>query len=351
MTIVHIPSSLAGGGAEQMVLQLAKESNASVKTIVISIADVKTLEQKFLDANIEVHFLGVNSFKNRSLISGLKKLHSLVKDKDDVIFHCHMFHAAIFGAYYNVFYKKIPTVFTLHTNKLDSFARRLGLYFTKPFRKADIIFSENASKWYLKKNHVIPNGVDFSMFNPNENRRIDTSSTFKFLFLGRMHEPKNPLYLVKAANLLKTSGLANFEFSIVGDGHMKTELVTMIEKHNLSAHFKFHGFQNNIKPFLDEAHCLLLPSIREGMPIVILEAAAAKLPIITTAVGSIPDFLNSSNAYISDLKYFHENMIDVIHNYSDAKERADKLYHEIKSMFDIKSVYNKHIELYKSLLQ
>ena len=54
ITIVHLSSSLGGGGAEQMVFQLAKQSNPIIKTIVISISELNTLEDKFINENIVV---------------------------------------------------------------------------------------------------------------------------------------------------------------------------------------------------------------------------------------------------------------------------------------------------------
>ena len=355
MTIVHILSSFSGGGAENMVLQLAKQSNQNVKTVVISISQVNTItnaasiEDKFIQENIEVHCLDITSFKNASLKRGLKKLNAITKTLEHPVFHCHMFHSVLLATFLNIAYTRVPVVFTLHTNKLESISRRWLLFLTKSFRKKDIIFSINSKKWYLKNSKVIPNGVDFEYFSQNITLQQEVSKPFVFLFLGRLHTPKNPLYMVTAAKLLIDNNITEFVIHVVGGGDMEEELKEHIDKNNVSKHFKLLGFHNNVKPFLAEANCLMLPSIREGMPIVILEAAAAKLPIIATPVGSIPDFLNNSNAYLSNLDVFHESMIDVILNYENTKPKADKLYDEVKSAFDINSVYNEHLKLYKSL--
>lgn len=350
ITIVHISSSLGGGGAEQMVFQLAKHSNLNVKTIVISISELNTLEEKFIDEHIETHFLNITSFRDSTLLLGLKKLHSIVENYENVIFHCHQFHGGLLGMLYNLKYKGIPITYTMHTNKVASKGRRWLLFFTKHLRKKDIIFSKNSKKWYLKNSVVIPNGVDFNAFNSDIERNYNPSNPFVFLFLGRLSTPKNPLSLITFVKELKNNNITNFIIHVVGDGSMRQALEDSIFKNQLENHFKLFGFKNNIKDVIDQAHCLILPSFWEGMPVAIIEAAASKLPVIATPVGSIPDFLNQSNAIVSDVNSFPEQMISVIENYDVAKGKAQTLYKEIKSIFNIDSVYLEHLRVYQSTL-
>lgn len=349
MTIIHLSSTLGGGGAEHIVLELSKKSSPGIRTVVVSISDLNTIEHKFVKNNIEVHFLGVNSFKNKTLLQGLKKFKKILHNVEKPIIHSHQFYGGIFAVLYTMFIQKVPVLFTLHTNKLNPFYKRLLLFFTKPFRQIDIIFTKSSKKWYLKNNAIISNGVDFAAFEKNNNRIYAAGTTFKYLFLGRLSQPKNPLFMIKAAKYLLENDMSDFIINVVGEGNMRNQLIRDIKDHDLTDHFKLLGFQDDISSFLFDAHCLILPSIREGMPVVILEAAASKLPIIATAVGSIPDILNQSNSYISSLNQFPKSMIAVKKNYKEALEKADSLYEEIKSTHDIKNVYREHLNLYNSL--
>lgn len=351
MTIIHVSSSLGGGGAQQMILQLAKLSNPEIKTIIFSISHVDTLLNKFSSNNIDVHFLNITSFRNSSLIHAVKKLHSIVKDLNAPVFHCHQFHGILLGVIYNSFYSKIPIIATLHTNKVASYLRRLLLFLTKPFRKKDIIFSINSAKWYLKNDEIIPNGVDFEKLKIETKRSYDKSNEFQFLFLGRLNTPKNPLYLIKAVKLLLKEGIGKFKIIIVGDGDMKPELTDQISSNQLENHFNLMGYKDDIRPYLSKSHCLILPSLWEGMPVAIIESAAAKLPVISTPVGSIPDFLNSSNSYISNINDFHISMIEVMKDYNTAIKKSEKLYNELESSFNIINVYNRHLQVYKSVVK
>lgn len=350
MTIIHLSSSLGGGGAEQMVLQLAKKSHPIIRTIVISISSDNELENQFKECGIEYYFLNINSFKNRTLIDGIQKLTYILNNINDGIFHCHQFHGFTLGFIYNLFYKAKPIVFTLHSSVVEKLNRKILLYFTKPFRKKDIIFSKNARKWFLKNSIIIPNGVDFEQLSNLEPRVFQKGSNFCFLYLGRLSEEKNPLSMIKFARELIEGNVFNFRINVVGQGNLKQQLEDLIKEAKLENHFNILGFQSNVRRFLLEAHCMILPSLWEGMPVVLIEAAAAKLPIISTPVGSIPDFLNNKNATVSDLSFFSSAMKTMILKYDEAILKSEILYQESKDNFKIENVFEKHLHLYKSIL-
>lgn len=342
---------MAGGGAQQMILQLAKKSNPEFRTIVFSISSVNTIEEKFKENGIEYHFLNINSFKNPTLIDGLRKLHSVLKDIPDAVFHCHQFHGNFLAVLYKIFYQgKIRFAYTMHTNKVESVVRRIFLFITKPLRSADIIFSHNSNKWYLKNTAVIPNGVDFSSFTANTKRNHKKSDTFSFLYLGRLSSEKNPFQLIDAAQYLVQNNVNDFIIEYVGDGGLREELEKEIDTKQLGKFFKFHGFQSHIQPFIQNSHCLVLPSFREGMPVVIIEAAAALLPVIATPVGSIPDFMNEANGYLCEPQEFGKTMMHVLRSYEEALVKANELNSDVKTIFDIDKVYLQHLSLYRSYL-
>lgn len=346
MTVVHINIGLGGGGAEHILLELAKKGNQDgVKTIIVSISNIDIIEHKFKEQNIEYHYLNVNSIA--SFFKGLNKLHTIIIPLKNTVLHCHMFHGLMMGICYNLRYKKIPIIFTLHNILVEHVYRRFLLFFTKPLRKVDINFSKNSNKWYLKPVTVIANGVDFEKFHILKERTyIKNKDIFVFLFLGRIEEQKNPLYLIDIVSNLIKYGKNNFEIHIAGDGNMRTELEQLISENEYSKYIKILGFQNNVKNVMEQSHCLILPSLWEGLPVSLIEASANKLPIITTPVGSIPEYFNDTNSYVVDLKHFHTAMNSVMDNYDRAIARAEKLFKNNRNVFDINIVYEKHKLLY-----
>jgi glycosyltransferase involved in cell wall biosynthesis len=350
MTIIHISGSLGGGGAEQMVLQLASKSHNSIKTKVFALADLNELENEYAKMSIDYNFLHVNSFKNKSLLNGLKLLRSNIKNDKDIIFHCHQFHSVLIALIYNLRYKAKPIVFTLHSSVLKSFSRKLILLLTKPFRDADIIFSKNAKNWFLKNSIVIPNGIDFKKFHNEESKNYSKQDVFEYLYVGRLSSEKNPLALIDFAIELKRNTNSKFIINVLGSGELHDKFKELIKLNHLEQTIFLRGFTTDILPYFKKAHCFLLPSHWEGMPVVLIEAAATKLPILSTPVGSIPDFLNKTNATVCSLVDFPSNMLHIMDNYELSYQKSKILYSELKEHFDINNVYKKHLELYKSLI-
>ncbi len=350
MTIVHLIVGLGGGGAEHLVLELARKSKSlNIKTIVISVTSVNTIEFKFKNNDIEIYYLNIS--KISQFWNGLNRLKQILKTEENMNFHCHMFHALIIGLFYNLYVNKTTIVFTLHNTIVPEWYRRMILFLTKPCRAADINFSQGVKKWYLRNSIVIPNGVDFSLFKCEPKTYDAKKDIFNFLFLGRIEEQKNPFILIELAKSLLKKNEVNFIINLAGDGSLRFQLEEKILTNNLQNHIKILGFQNHTKKLFECSHCLILPSLWEGLPISLIEASAAKLPIITTPVGSIPDFFTPKNTEISELNNFANTMLKVIKNYETALNKADQLYEDNKSIFDINSVFEQHLKVYKTVLK
>lgn len=153
--------------------------------------------------------------------------------------------------------------------------------------------------------------------------------------------------MIEIANELKDE--FDFEIQIVGHGYLKEELENLIQKYDLNEYVKLLGLRNDISELLNQSHCLLMPSLWEGLPIVILEAGASNLPIIATPVGSIPSLLNDENAYLVELNEFKNIMIEVLNNYENAKLKGKKLFENIKVKYSIEAVIEAHENIYREL--
>jgi len=135
-----------------------------------------------------------------------------------------------------------------------------------------------------KKAHLIESsGVDTDYFSPSfceENKK----EKFTFLYVGRFLKDKGLLELVKAFERLKSEN-PKVELYLVGDvdegnpqSIKREELKSWLDKGLVN----WIGFQKDVRPFYCLADCVVLPSYREGIPRVLLEAMAMGKPIITT---------------------------------------------------------------------
>jgi glycosyltransferase involved in cell wall biosynthesis len=93
-----------------------------------------------------------------------------------------------------------------------------------------------------------------------------------------------------------------------------------------------------------------MPSLWEGMPISILEAGMAKLPIIATAVGSISEILNSDCGIVTNLNDFESKMKWALINYNSLKKYGENLRKKIIKDYSIDRTLELHESMYKLVL-
>lgn len=176
---------------------------------------------------------------------------------------------------------------------------------------------------------------------------------FIFGYIGRLIETKGIDILIESFNLLKEK-YSDLALIIIGDGEEKEKLINLIKKYNLSGEVYFIGYKKDIFNWLNIYDCLILPSKREGLPMVILEAMAMKKIVIAAATGGIPELIKNnyngllveeSNAQLlmKAMEYVHKNRKEV----SEIEENA---YVYLRQNYSIKEYINRLQAIYIKLL-
>lgn len=128
---------------------------------------------------------------------------------------------------------------------------------------------------------VIRNGVDAG--TPVRTRSDGAAPTI--LAVGRLQRPKDPLTLARALGLLR----ARFSAVIVGGGPDRPRLEAELRRLGLERAVVLAGDRSDVADRLARADVFVLSSISEGLPISILEAMAAELPVVASSVGGVPE--------------------------------------------------------------
>ena len=132
------------------------------------------------------------------------------------------------------------------------------------------------------KVRTIHNGVDLDHFayrGPRAGRTDLCAVT-----VARLDPVKDQATLLRAVRLIVDKD-PSFSLDVVGDGPARSELEALRAELRLERHCRFHGFQDDVRPFLAQADVFVLTSISEGIPLTLLEAMATGLPGIATDVG------------------------------------------------------------------
>lgn len=167
-------------------------------------------------------------------------------------------------------------------------AQFVTVLYRQSFRKVGMVFFENTEnarefltrrivpKQKVKVLHGAGINLDYYAYQP-----YPRNEKFHFLYLGRIMKEKGIDELFDAVRQLKKEK-ADFILDLVGFFEDDYEQqVQDLEKEGI---VKFHGFQEDPRPFYAMSDCVVLPSYHEGMSNVLLEAAATGRPLITTDV-------------------------------------------------------------------
>ena len=232
-------------------------------------------------------------------------------------------------------YKKLSIDLALHytvkCNIYGSFAARfcgipsistvtgLGYAFMRPgpvqvivsrlyrlaFRQPGVVLFQNADdkRFFESTRLVIPekaslvpgSGIDPNKWIPRSTPagHPENSGHFRFLFVGRLLHDKGIRELIAAADLLAGRGY-QFVIDIVGapDAGNPASLDQQKIRQSERPYLKFHGPKDNLKVWYAQAHAVVLPSYREGLPRVLLEAQSMEKPVIATRVAGCSELVS-----------------------------------------------------------
>ncbi len=231
-------------------------------------------------------------------------------------FWCMMVTFASGSAYIvNVFralfgMKQIPIVLTLQEGDSEEHLKKrwgglINLSWQSALPRTTVLttistyLSERAKKvGYKGKSVIIPNGVNFELFNTP----VSTEALMRAK--EKMGKKDGETMLITTSRLVKKNAVADIikslkllpesvKLSILGVGSLESNLKFLTRKLKLEDRIKFIGFvdHKSAPAYLQASDVFIRPSLSEGMGNSFIEAMAAKLPVIATPVGGIIDFL------------------------------------------------------------
>lgn len=163
----------------------------------------------------------------------------------------------------------------------------------------------NTKGWLFVQNKIttIKNGTSEPQFIARDEARAFmerlanteiTPDTFVIGTIAELHPNKGLIYAIRTImDMAKT--FPNILYLIAGNGEQREELMAHIREQGLGEqHIRLLGFVPDAAKYLKAFDCFVLPSVKEGLPFVILEAGLASLPVIATSVGGIPEVIDDT---------------------------------------------------------
>ena len=306
IAILHLITELNTGGAEKalsrLLTHLSRERFAPIVACLYGGDGIVAHEIRTL--GIPVVDLGMYGRKWR--IDAFWRLYRLLRRKRPVILHTWMFHANVLGRVLGRL-TGVPIIVTSRRNvniggALREFLNRwtawLGdgvIAVCKLARQAEIKRARVSSNKVI----TIYNGINAERFVALDRQAAahQVRQTFGIPVeapllgsVGRLHRQKGFADLLAAQARIQER-IPTIRLLLVGDGELRDDLEAQARAIGLSEAVTFAGIRTDVPEILAALDVFVLPSLWEGMPNAVLEAMAAGLPVVATAVGGIPELV------------------------------------------------------------
>lgn len=358
MRILQIIQKKQYRGAEIFCCQLSNHlMNLGHEVEVYSVYDGKAslpLERK------KVKTLNRNQKRRFVDYSGWKQLAGIIKNfKPDIVQAnaADTLKYAVMSRF--VFGWKAPLVYrnaSASSFYVKSFFSRTINRFL--LRNVDIIISvSKASKsdinklfpFTVSKSKVIPVGIEEKALDKIPDSTKVNQQKKNIIHIGSFTKEKNHFGLVDIFRKVKAI-LPEVELHLLGEGPLKNDVLEKVKIYGLENSVKFYGEIQDPLPYLKASDLLVLPSIIEGLPAVILEAMYAKVPVVAFKVGGISEIITPETGNIlkcNDNQGFADTIVQQLKKSHDLK--VDNAYNMVKHNYLNKEIAKKFLETYQSV--
>ncbi|MEK7121056.1 MAG: glycosyltransferase [Patescibacteria group bacterium] len=374
MKILYLITKSNLGGAQRYVLDLSKMAKNKGFEVVVGAGGEGELKQKI--ESLGLKFITIKGLdRNINFFKDLKSIFSVWKvikeEKPDVVhFNSSKMGLGILIARIQKLFFKYPKniIFTAHGwpfNEPRSYWQIKIIWILSWFSVlfsnititiASFDFEKTKKMPFVKKKVVyIPNGIGEIIFLDRDTARENLTSISSYKFgeqtevgtVAELTKNKGLKYLVETAERARDLPV---HFFIIGDGEDKEKLENMIRERGLQNKITLSGKIDEARKYLKAFDIFLLPSVKEGLPYVLLEAGLAKLPVIATSVGGIPEVIEDMKTGILVRKKDPHEIETAIRYVLENKENADvfktALKEKVANNFNLDNMAEETFKLY-----
>jgi glycosyltransferase involved in cell wall biosynthesis len=355
-----VVDSLEVGGAERHVVDLAVALRRKGHGVTVGCSATGGLSDLLDGANVPVRVLLDRLVKRRVSVTYARGLRRLVREQRFDLVHAHIYASAAASALATVG-TGVPLVVTEHTEGAwqGRHARLLSRLIYRRARSVIAVSSPIRGR-LLERDGVPPEKISFI---PNavisaSGRKPGTTSTLPD------ERREGPLVGV-VARLQPEKGVANFlkaaarvsaacpaaRFLVVGDGPLREELLRLADRLGLRERVRFLGHRADARELVGLLDVLVVPSLTEGTPLIVLEAMAAGVPLVASAVGGVTDQVRHGKEGLlippGDATALGDALLELLqdpdraHRLGEAgRRRADSVFSHAAMVRKIEGVYH-----------
>jgi glycosyltransferase involved in cell wall biosynthesis len=299
--IVYLSHAFMIGGAEEMVLNLVRHLPSRFEPMVCCIHEAGPIGEELRATGTPVTVLGLNpGWRRPGAVAGIRRYLRATRPR---IVHTLLLTASLYGRLAAIL-ERVPIVIGSEVNIYRRkrphhlIAERLLMAGTDRV----IASAESVRDFYIDQVHADPakvevvyNAVDFAQVRPAESREairktlgIPVDAPLAGT-IARLTEQKGHRFLFEA--IAASPALAAVHLLVVGGGELRDCLVRRVGALGLSDRVHFAGPRRDLGSLLGAMDVFVMPSLWEGLPLSLVLAMGAGLPVVATAVAGIPEVI------------------------------------------------------------
>lgn len=372
------------GGAQSYVYDLASSLDSDEYDIKVVMGQGDILEKKLKEKGIKTRrlFQLERDVKIKKEFNNFFGIIKTLHEEDPDLIHLNSSKMGGLGSFagflVNIFFRKnIKIIFTAHgwaTAEVRPLLQKTTIYFltilTCLFSDKIITVSENDEKrtplftLFRKKIKTIRNGVgDFYLMDKDEAKKNileiakDKNNKFEFstyniYSLSELTKNKNIENTIDAIAKYNETHTEKISFVSTNQGELKDKINKKIIDLGIEKNAILLGYVDNAKQYLKAFDCLIIPSIKEGLPYAILEAGYAGIDVLSSDTGGTSEIVdNNINGILiknTDITSIEEGIENIVRNKD--KEFGKKLKNKIEDKFSLYTMQEETKKLYKEIL-
>jgi len=297
--VMYIAHTFEVGGAEDLVLNLVRHLPDRFEPMVCAIGDLGPIGHEIRAAGIPVIALGLNPGLRRPW--DVARIARFLRETQPEIVHTFLLTASLYGRFAAML-ARVPVVIGSEHNiyhrkrRHHALAERLLMHGTASV----VVVAESVRDFYIRQVHadpakvdVIRNAVDWAHLATTRTRADVRRSLNLPLdrpvagMIGRLTEQKGHAMLFDA--LAQTPALQKMHLIVAGDGDLRESLRNRAEALGLSSRVHFLGVRRDVGDLLNAIDVFVLPSLWEGLPLALILAMGAGVPVVATRVAGVPE--------------------------------------------------------------
>ena len=290
--------TFAVGGAEEMVLNLVRHLPSHFEPVVCCINEAGPIGEEIRKTGTPVTVLGLTpGLRHPWHVGGIRRY---LRDVKPAIVHTFLLTASLYGRLAALL-ERVPIVIGTEVNIYERKRRhhRLAERLLMARTSRVIVSANSVRDFYAKQIHADPgkidvvyNAVDWKSIQPTRSREdmraaLGIGANTKLAgVIARLTEQKGHRYLFRA---MATPALADLHLMVVGDGDLRTVLKEDAQALAIGSRVHFLGARRDLGDLLAAMDVFVMPSLWEGLPLSMILAMGAGLPVVATAVAGIPE--------------------------------------------------------------